>query len=269
VGWVQGYRADETLSGLRPSERYQADLVELTWITPAVMVATAARAHATLRAGHPFVLRGPAEPDPAGYAARMRLGRTLSALGASHDLPTVREFDQRANLLEVTALHGPAEVRRLAALVFDKVAAVHQGLAVALHQGLAELGANVHEHSGTIGFMAAQTMPRRRELRLAVADAGAGLQATLARRGAVDDRSAILKALRGTSQFDGPERGTGLPTTVALVTALGGSVYLTSGDASVRAFARARRHGAAVVPYQGTVVEARIPLDRHSALSAP
>jgi hypothetical protein len=225
------------------------------------MVTIAALAHRSARDGNRFVVRAPTRRDPAAYAARMRLGEVLTSLGAEHDLPSVSARDQRSNLLEVLPMDTEADAERLAALVYGKVHRRDPRLAVALHRSIGEVGANVADHAGTVGFVAAQTMPRRDELILAVADSGVGLRHTLARRGAGDDAQAIeLAVAAAVSQFDDPDRGLGLPTTLAAVRELDGSLYIASGAASVRHGPHRRRFLRSERAYQGTVVEARIPL---------
>jgi hypothetical protein len=251
---------DDLLAQLHP-ELGVLDLRAVDWVRPAVMVGVAALAHRAAGEGGTFELRAPTRPEPAGYAARMRLGRVLADLGVRHDLPDSRERDQREHLIEVTEVDGDPAAARLAGLVFRKLRPLDARLARALHDSVAEIGANAPEHSGTIGFMAAQTLPRRNELLLAVADAGVGIRATLARRGAEDDERAIELATRErVSQFDEPDRGSGLPTAIRLVTGQRGSLYIATGTASIRHFGSTRRYLATDRPFPGTILEVRIPL---------
>jgi hypothetical protein len=237
------------------------DLRDVRWVSPTAMVAIAALAHRCQRAGGRFVVHGPVRTDPATYAARMRLGEVLSSLGADHDLPVVSARDQRANLLEVLPVRSDADADRLAALVYGKLRRRDRRLASALHRSIGEVGANVADHAGTIGFVAAQTMPRRNELTLAVADSGVGLLHTLAGRGARDHAQAIEYAVApAVSRFDDPDRGLGLPRTLEVVRELSGSLYIATGDASVRHGPHRRRFLRSDLAFPGTVVEARIPL---------
>jgi hypothetical protein len=256
--------ADRFLRSVLPHDdgnTSSVDLRDFRWVTPTAMVAIAALAHRSVRDGNRFVVHAPARRDPAAYAARMRLGEVLSSLGSEHDLPEVSARDQRANLLEVLPMRSEADAEQLAALVYGKVCRRDRRLAAALHRSIGEVGANVADHAGTVGFVAAQTMPRRDELILAVADSGVGLRHTLARRGASNDAQAIeLAVAAAVSRFDDPDRGLGLPTTPAAVRELEGSLYIASGAASVRHGPHRRRFLSSDTAYQGTVVEARIPL---------
>ena len=234
------------------------DLSEVSWLDPVHLVGIAATAHRAARSGRRLRVTG-LRSDQSGYAARMHLGRVLERFGAVHELPTVIELDRSDSLLEVTELDTPADVRRLAELVFDRVATVERQVATALWHGLAEIGGNVCDHSGTIGFMAAQTVHDRRLLRFAVADAGVGMLATLAPAGATDDRSAVNMALSGTSRTSAPGHGTGLPSTIEVVSRLNGSVVLASGRAATWATARGRRHRTLDFTFAGTIFEGTVP----------
>lgn len=228
------------------------DLTDVRHIDPLHLVGVAALAHDAWRRRHRLELRLPVE-EHRRYAARMRLGRILDSLGAVHDLPTVAERDQRGSLLEISMISDRGEARTLAALVGTKLRATAPGLAGVMHAGVAEIGDNVCIHSGTVGFVAAQTMHRAGELRFAVADAGVGLLATLRGRGADDDRSAIALALSGISEIPGPGHGTGLRTTLEAVRELAGELYVASGGASSES-------GSGAARWSGTLVEATVPL---------
>jgi hypothetical protein len=237
------------------------DLRDVVWVDPVHLVSVAAVAEAAHRDGLGFRLRGPSAPDRSRYAARMRLGAVVAELGGTHDLPAVRDTTRAAHLVEVARLRTPADVVRLATLVHDRVAELDAALAHALHQGVAEIGQNVCDHAQSVGFVAAQTIPRRGELRFAVADPGVGLLATLRGQGADSDRRAIDLALHGVSRFD--RRGTGLPSTVTAVTRLGGYLYIASGASSAMVTS-SRRSTSDGASFSGTLVEGRVPTGRPS-----
>jgi len=245
---------------------YLLDLSGVSWLDPLHLAGMAALAQLAEARGYRLRLRG-LRASQAGYASRMHLGAIVERFGGSHDLPANdRELDRHDSLLEVTELATGTDVRQLSGLVYDRVVGHDADIAHALHTALAEIGANVCEHSGTVGFMAAQTLQSQRMLRFAVADAGAGLLGTLAGQGAEDDRMAITMALSGTSRKCGPGRGTGLPTAVTVVSRLGGGVLLASGSALVTANARGRRHAELEQPFVGTMFEGWVPVvdARHS-----
>lgn len=256
--------ADTALASLCAVDRDgipTVDLGSLDWVPPSAIVATVAQAARARAAGQNFAVRGPSG-ELASYAARMRLGRMLDALDVRHDLPHQLERDQSEHLIELREIDSGGAADRLAALVFRKIRPVDAALAKALHQSVGEIAENVPDHAASVGYMAAQTLPRRRQLWLAVGDAGVGMQATLAARGARTDEDAIVLATREhISRFDDPDRGAGLPTALRLVNGRGGSVYIASGTASVRHFPRTRRFLTSPLRYPGTLVEARIALE--------
>jgi hypothetical protein len=257
---------DELLEQLHPrradGEVDELDLRAVDWVRPAVMVGVAGLAHRASAEGRRLRVRGPSRPELAGYAVRMRLARLLDDLEVEHDLPPPRrERDQAEHLVELSMIDGDRAAERLARLVHRKLEPVDAALAGALHRSVGEIGANAPEHSGSVGFMAAQTLPRRRELLLAVGDAGVGMRETLLHRGAEDDEHAIELATREhVSRFDASDRGRGLPTALTLITGQRGNLYIASGTASIRHFAHTRRYLAGRHPYPGTLLEARIPL---------
>jgi hypothetical protein len=235
------------------------DLRDVRWVDPVHLVSVAAEAEAAHRSGLAFRLHGPSAPDRARYAARMRLGDVVASLGGTHDLPAVTSTDRSEHLVEVARLRTSVDVVELAALVHNRVAELDAELAHALHQGVAEIGQNVCDHAQSVGFVAAQTIPRRGELRFAGADPGVGLQATLRGHGADSDQRAIDLALHGVSRLG--HRGTGLPDTVRAVTRLGGYFYLASGVASVM-LTRSRHASSEGPGFAGTLVEGRVPTAR-------
>jgi len=252
----------ESLAPRRVEGAYVLDLGGLSWLDPLHLVGAAAIAQLASARGCRLRLRG-LRGSPAGYASRMHLGAIVERFGGSHDLPiSAHELDRSDSLLEVTELATGSDVRQLSALVYDRTAPADAEIAHALHTALAEIGANVCEHSGTVGFMAAQTLPSQGVLRFAVADAGAGMLGTLLGQGAEDDQTAINMALSGTSRKDGPGRGMGLPTAVSVVSRLGGEVLLASGSALATANARGRRHVDLRSRFVGTVFEGWVPVTR-------
>jgi hypothetical protein len=232
------------------------DLRDVAWVDPVHLVTVAAVAEAAHRDGLAFRLRGPSAPERARYAARMRLGDVVTALGGQHDLPDTTRTERSDHLVEVARLTTPTDVHQLAALVHNRVAELNPELAHALHQGVAEMGENVCDHAQSVGYVAAQTIPRRGELRFAVADPGVGLLKTLTGQGARSDRMAIDLALAGVSRMG--RRGTGIPQTVRAVTRLGGYFYLATGDAATMITNRRQVHSAGT-RFGGTIVEGRVP----------
>lgn len=247
---------------LRPPRDVGVRTIDLTgvgFVEPVGLVFLATFAAAAVAAGDAVRVHTPADVTGGTYLARMRVGRVLEQLGVEHRLPSVRERNRRGELLELRMFDGEGEVDPLAELVHERVAPVDAGAARALHTAVAELGANVPQHSGSArGFMAAQTFARTGEVLFAVGDAGCGLQAGLAVRGAGSDLDAAHMALSGVSRL-GPQRGVGLRTVVGMAGRLRGDMHLVSGHAAVTATRGARRMQESAHPVAGTLLQCRVP----------
>lgn len=240
--------------------RVEIDLSAVRWCDPLHLAATAALAAHHVSTGSTVSVRGPADPDARSYAARMRLGRTLDTLDVRHDLPFVRERDRSGDLLEVRRVHDEGDALRLARLVARRARAEDPEASGTLFACVVEMALNVAEHSGTTGYVAAQTLPRQGWMRFAVADAGVGLRATLARHGAVDDRDAVRLALSGASRLPGPQRGTGLPTTRRELVQAGGALLLASGTAALVADETGDAVHPTEPPFPGTLVQGALQI---------
>jgi hypothetical protein len=133
---------------------------------------------------------------------------------------------------------------------------------------MAEVCQNVVDHSGGPGLACAQCYLHTAggpEIRLAVADIGIGVRASLAPRyadrlpGGWDDLTAVRLAFRrGVTGSGDPDRGLGLAAVADLVRAWGGALRLRSGTAVCEVGAHPReRSGLSEFP--GTQVNIRLP----------
>src|SRR4051794_21042812 len=133
------------------SERFHTlDLSRMTFCEPIALVAIACRVEASASAGHSVIVQAPSDRGVANYLARMRLGYWLSALGAMHDLPTVRERPHPDALIELTSFDGARGAEQLARLVHRAASRVATGNAApnVLFDAISEAGDNVETHSG-------------------------------------------------------------------------------------------------------------------------
>ncbi len=231
------------------------DLSRCRWIDPAQLVGTAAIARRHAAAGLALRVLGPVREAQRRYATRLHLGQVLTALDVEHDLVDVDELDRRRDLLEVRHVATEDDARALGELVHARAARDDRGAAQALFAGVVEMALNVADHSGTVGYVAAQTLPSSGWVRFAVADGGVGLLDTLTGRGARTHRQALHLALDGTSRFTDPSRGAGLSGTVREVGRRRGFLYVASGTAAVRASATARDDRRLRAAFPGTLVE--------------
>ncbi len=237
--------------------------IDLTWMRfcePLGLVAIAAFAENAIRRGERVVVQGPSDTNVANYLSRMRLGTVLAALGAEHNLPSVREHDVGDALFELTTFDGARGAGALARAVHAIVEPYDLEAANALHDGVCEAGQNVAHHSGqSRGFLAAQRTHHGSRLYFAVSDSGDGLLATLRTRGAVDDVDALDRALKpGVTRTDDLSRGNGLSDMVDQVRDLRGAMHLMSGSAIVTAVGHRRSYASSAGTFQGTVVQGMV-----------
>lgn len=137
---------------------------------------------------------------------------------------------------------------------------------------MAEICQNIVDHSGSPGLAAAQCyIPARGgglpEIRLAVADVGIGVRASLAPRyagrfpGAWDDRTAVDLAFHtGVTRCEDPDRGLGLKAVAGMVRAWSGLLRLRSGTAAYSLGpGMTPKSGAGLAAFPGTQISIRIP----------
>lgn len=238
------------------------DLHAARWIEPIGLVAVAALAEQARASGRGVRLLRPARAELAHYLARMRLGAVLDRLEVPHDLPRVAVRDAGLRLVELRRFDGPAEPDLIAALLFRRTRERPE-LASALHRCVAEIAANVPEHSGrTWGYVAAQTTAGDARVQFAVGDAGRGVAEGFRPALDVDDGQALSLALQqGVSRTGLPGHGRGLRTARGLVTGLGGSLHMLSGRAFRTAHPRTSVTRTMPHGWSGTLLQGSFPVE--------
>lgn len=263
VGSVGSKSLHASLRPAADAERALIDLRQATFVDPAGLVAIACFAHRQRATGRSVECRSPVEAHVANYAARAHLGRVLDELGATHDLPVVREFDVGDNLMPVRSFDSSDGADDLAQHVWAQVEPIDQDAAAAIYTALVATGENVGAHSGQgRGYMAAQKTYGGRLLRFAVADAGRGFRRSLAHLSPTSDSAALRLALQpGVSGIEGPGRGLGLPEMVDRLTKIDGALHLLSGSGRLHVRS-GRPPNATEAPngFHGSVLEGEIPL---------
>jgi hypothetical protein len=238
------------------------DLRAMTFCEPSGLIAIACHVEACIARESAVLVHGPTDPGTANYVSRMRLGYWLSALGALHDLPPVREKPLGNTLLELTAFDGARGAEQLGKMVHGAVLPSSRPAADTLFDAISEAGDNVATHSGRLrGFAAAQRVDGRRTLLFAVGDCGRGMQANLEQFGATTHREALDLALKqGVTSTGDAGRGNGLSDMAQSLLEVGGSLELLSGNTRVRITGNRRYYSKpADFELQGSILQGSLP----------
>jgi hypothetical protein len=237
------------------------------------------------RRGRAWGLVLPREPAVRSWLARCGARRLLEELfvvaGPPDAEETRRAGDRDPVLLEAALVRDGADIHRAVARIKARADLLlvsrlgYSGLAAdRFTVAMAEVCQNAVDHSGSPGVALAQCYLHAGggpEIRLAVADVGIGVRASLAPRyaggfpGAWDDRTAIGLAFEsGVTGSGDPDRGLGLAAVADLVRAWGGALRLRSGTAA-RVVGAHPAERAGLPSFPGTQVSIRLPhaADRH------
>jgi hypothetical protein len=224
------------------------DVSHMTFCDPAATVALAAFAATALRkTGQSVRFEG---WEPQSYLSRIGLKKFA---GQKDDFPGKRLVSDRVtNLMEVVT---SADRRRVREDVLDVLDVQHAGARVVLGYCLEEMLRNVDDHaeSPVHALLQAQYYDNRHQVVMAIADTGRGVRNSLLTRHDVPtDEAALKEAIRpgvsGRNTRKGTNAGLGLTTSSALVTKVGGTFQLLSGDCLLEI----RKGGQSVHPLRNT-----------------
>lgn len=234
------------------------DLSMVSFIDALGLAVVAAVAEDAALAGRTVKFTAPTKVSVRNYMSRMHVGDCLSRYCSVVDLPNVKERDTAHRLSELERFEGGSG-DELAESVFQALRTMgkSQSEAGSFFKGVSEVVGNVVEHSGVSGGWAAmQVMPPM--ITFAVADAGAGLEATLSRHNEVDGPvDAMEKAFqRSVSGTGSPGRGTGLDDLLQRVRRHRGELRAWSGGASGRSAGGPIACREVNAPFPGTVIYA-------------
>lgn len=161
----------------------EADLLDLsgcTFAAPGGIVALACEVKRQEAAGRTVRLEAPRNFDVACWLDRMDVPNLVPG-GCASGFPGVQRHPQRHRLVELVEIQDDeSEIEHMAELVVNRVGLEGQARSE-LYLSLYELALNVCEHSGTPGFIAAQTYQDHVEV--AIGDWGRGVRASLAGAG--------------------------------------------------------------------------------------
>ncbi len=160
--------------------------------------------------------------------------------GVTCSLPVTTSAKSGDVIVGLQTFSSSGELQPLQDLLWDRLEGARiSNIRTALVEALWELGANVTEHSGSIGIVAACVQrPNRKDahVALAIGDAGKGLRRSFLegarRQHPASDHEAITLALTYlVSSLADSGRGQGLTTTVKQALSLQGRVTIRSGNA--------------------------------------
>jgi hypothetical protein len=274
--------AEELLERLarlpRPPEAIDCSTVRFADPCGALML-VAIGLSAPFRGGHAWGLALPRERAVCSWLARSGVLRLLEEHfvvdGTSGEEAARRDADRDPVLLEAALVRDGADIHRAVARIKARADLLlvsrlgYSGLAAdRFTVAMAEICQNAVDHSGSPGVALAQCYLRAGggpEIRLAVADVGIGVRASLAPRyaggypGTWDDRAAIGLAFEsGVTGSGDPDRGLGLAAVADLVRAWGGALRLRSGTAARVVGAHPTERGG-LPSFPGTQVSIRLP----------
>lgn len=235
------------------TRRCVIDLSELEFMLPAGLTALVQSVTHLKQNGWSPSVQFPVRQDVGKYLARMGLRRALRGVGRCIGGPkTNRRFRTSTALVELTPIRDTGDVEGLLDGLSDKVAGILEselGYSEAdvgnFCNVISELSRNIIDHSGAVGFVAAQrytkTKDRERYALISVGDVGVGLRSTLGQRYPVaqwSDADVLLRALMPEYSRHA-NRGLGLAFVQRVCQDYRGSLHIRSG--ACRLYIRGRK----------------------------
>jgi anti-anti-sigma regulatory factor len=222
------------------------DLSSLSFVDPAGLVGLALCVEHLRQRGPKPVVHYPADDSVGHYLLRMGLRNVLRGRARNQRAPRGRPRQRISSaLLELSIIEDTADVDKLLSRLTDRVGRILKAelhyLPADVHNFasvISELCRNIVDHSGSVGFVAAQRYTRGDHDRFAVisvGDLGVGLRATLGTRYPVDqwsDTEVLRKSLLPEYSRH-PDRGMGLTFVEKVASDYRGSLRLRSGSSCI------------------------------------
>jgi hypothetical protein len=137
------------------------------------------------------------------------------------------------NIVPLTSVDEGATTEDIAVRAFKSASRLGGDGARVIHEAVAELVDNLVEHARGRGYVAVTFDKTTDLVTVIVGDSGVGLLRSMAQRGAMTDREAILFAAEIGSRMADPGRGQGLPHMITTAIIYGGAFSLATGSTQI------------------------------------
>lgn len=249
------------------------DLRALTFIDAYGLVATACALRAALAHDPQLLIHPPKSAPMRAHLTAMGFRDFLAEIGRASLLPAQSAFDASEVVVPLRSTAGTGGEQALSNLIWEQLRDhVDTQVLQAIAEGVWEVVANAHEHSGSDALIMGQVYKSPRgqppdhedRVQIVVGDVGQGIRGSFLATGVrepSDDLEAINLALEYlvTSVPDDVGRGQGLSTTMDQVVGLQGRMIVRSGAAKV-CIDQGDREETTVAPLPGVVVALSLPL---------
>jgi hypothetical protein len=225
----------------RAKRRVSIDLSRVDHISVYGVVGIACAVLHAAQEGLPLQILPPSSASASSFMSSLGFERFVQDTGrAACTLPITTSPRPADVIVELRTFSSSEQLQPLQDLLWDRLGRTRNShLRDALVEALWELGANVTEHSGSMGIVAACVQrPNRRDAHVAfaVGDAGKGLRRSFLEGSrpnhpATDHEAITLALTYLVSSVTDAGRGQGLTTTVKQAVELKGKVVVRSGTA--------------------------------------
>lgn len=246
----------KTFKDIRPKEKLEFDLSNLSWFCPLLTLPLSAYINTT-----------------SSQNIKNQNQSYLDTIKFPHGVDSISSFEQQAQKhktfipISVLKREGGAERERLETLFIDmvyKIIGSVSGAQNAVYYPLSELITNIFDHSKqNAGYIFGQFYPKKNYLDICIVDCGRGLAGAYKQEKnlILSDENAIKEVMEGHSTKPNNERGYGVRTSKKVVCeGLNGEFILISGTAAL--FSSNKNEKLITLKnfyWQGVIIAYRIP----------